>query len=103
MPAYGVASGQAAVLYEGDVVVGAGTIVSRPDRNLTRPLARCTTAGRMTGDEITLDDSRDAPFHEVAHLVLGGRRRTPQPQLRGLDDLQLALDAVLERARRTAR
>ncbi len=29
-PAYGVAAGQAAVLYEGDAVVGAGTIVSNP-------------------------------------------------------------------------
>jgi tRNA-specific 2-thiouridylase len=27
-PAYGVASGQAAVLYEGDAVVGAGTIAA---------------------------------------------------------------------------
>jgi tRNA-uridine 2-sulfurtransferase len=33
-PAYGVAAGQAAVLYDGDVVVGAGTIVADPDETL---------------------------------------------------------------------
>jgi tRNA-specific 2-thiouridylase len=33
-PAYGVASGQAAVLYDGDVIVGAGTIVPDPSETL---------------------------------------------------------------------
>jgi tRNA-specific 2-thiouridylase len=31
-PAYGVARGQAAVLYEGDAVVGCGTVTSASDR-----------------------------------------------------------------------
>jgi tRNA-specific 2-thiouridylase len=33
-PAYGVAAGQAAVLYEGDAVVGSGTIVPNPSETL---------------------------------------------------------------------
>jgi tRNA-uridine 2-sulfurtransferase len=33
-PAYGVAAGQAAVLYEGDAVVGAGTITQDPVETL---------------------------------------------------------------------
>ena len=37
MPAHGVASGQAAVLYEGEVIVGAGTIVSDPAETLRAP------------------------------------------------------------------
>ena len=37
MPAHGVASGQAAVLYEGDVIVGAGTIVADPAETLRAP------------------------------------------------------------------
>jgi tRNA U34 2-thiouridine synthase MnmA/TrmU len=36
-PAYGVAAGQAAVLYEGDAVVGAGTIVEDPVETLCGP------------------------------------------------------------------
>ena len=36
-PAHGVAAGQAAVLYEGDVIVGAGTIVSDPAETLRGP------------------------------------------------------------------
>jgi tRNA U34 2-thiouridine synthase MnmA/TrmU len=38
-PAYGVAAGQAAVLYEGDAVVGAGTIVPNPSETLCGPRA----------------------------------------------------------------
>jgi tRNA-specific 2-thiouridylase len=37
-PAYGVAPGQAAVLYDGDAVVGAGTIVKDPAETL-RPVS----------------------------------------------------------------
>jgi tRNA U34 2-thiouridine synthase MnmA/TrmU len=36
-PAYGVAAGQAAVLYEGDAVVGAGTIMQDPVETLSGP------------------------------------------------------------------
>ncbi|MGH3026152.1 MAG: aminomethyltransferase beta-barrel domain-containing protein [Gaiellaceae bacterium] len=35
-PAYGVARGQAAVLYDGDVVVGSGLVTSA-ERGCTRP------------------------------------------------------------------
>ena len=38
-PAYGVAAGQAAVLYEGDAVVGSGTIVPNPSETLGGPRA----------------------------------------------------------------
>jgi tRNA-specific 2-thiouridylase len=38
-PAYGVAAGQAAVLYDGDAVVGAGTIVADPDETPGTPRA----------------------------------------------------------------
>jgi tRNA-uridine 2-sulfurtransferase len=38
-PAYGVAAGQAAVLYDGDAVVGSGTIVPDPAETLSAPRA----------------------------------------------------------------
>ena len=38
-PAYGVAAGQAAVLYEGDAIVGSGTIVPNPSETLGGPRA----------------------------------------------------------------
>jgi hypothetical protein len=36
----------------------------------------------MTGDEITLTIPREQPFHEVAHLVLGGVAARLEPDLR---------------------
>jgi len=51
----------------------------------------------MTGDEITLTIPRDASFHEVAHLVLGGVAARLDLGFESLDDLGTALDAVLER------
>jgi hypothetical protein len=51
----------------------------------------------MTGDEITLTIPRDASFHEVAHLVLGGVAARLDLDFESLDDLGTALDAVLER------
>jgi hypothetical protein len=52
----------------------------------------------MTGDQITLTIPREAPFHEVAHLVLGGVAVRLGLTFESLDDLETALDAVLERA-----
>jgi hypothetical protein len=52
----------------------------------------------MTGDEITLTIPRDASFHEVAHLVLGGVAARLDLSFESLDDLETALDAALERA-----
>ncbi len=52
----------------------------------------------MTGDEITLTIPREASFHEVAHLVLGGVAARLNLSFESLDDLETALDAVLERA-----
>ena len=52
----------------------------------------------MTGDEITLTIPRETPFHEVAHLVLGGVAARLNLSYESLDDLGTALDAVLERA-----
>ncbi|MGZ4256520.1 MAG: hypothetical protein ACXVRE_02010 [Gaiellaceae bacterium] len=52
----------------------------------------------MTGDKITLTIPREEPFHEVAHLVLGGFAARLGLTFESLDDLETALDAVLERA-----
>lgn len=52
----------------------------------------------MTGDEITLTIPREEPFHQVAHLVLGGFAARLNLSFESLDDLETALDAVLERA-----
>ena len=52
----------------------------------------------MTGDEITLTIPREEPFHEVAHLVLGGVAARLNLTFESIDDLETALDAVLERA-----
>ena len=52
----------------------------------------------MTGDEIVLTIPREDSFHEVAHLVLGGVAARLNLSFESLDDLETALDAVLERA-----
>ena len=52
----------------------------------------------MTGDEITLSIPREQPFHEVAHLVLGGFAARLNLTFDSLDDLETAVNAVLERA-----
>src|SRR5512133_3756246 len=52
----------------------------------------------MTGDMITLTIPREQPFHEVAHLVLGGVAARLNLSFESLDDLETALNAVLERA-----
>jgi hypothetical protein len=52
----------------------------------------------MTGDEIILTIPGEQPFREVAHLVLGGVAARLHLTFEGLDDLEIALDAVLERS-----
>jgi hypothetical protein len=52
----------------------------------------------MTGDEIILTIPGEQPFREVAHLVLGGVAARLDLTFEGLDDLETALDAVLERS-----
>jgi hypothetical protein len=52
----------------------------------------------MKGDMITLTIPREQPFHEVAHLVLGGVAARLNLTFESIDDLETALDAVLERS-----
>ena len=46
-------------------------------------------------DEITLTIPRDADFHGVAHLVLGGLAVRMDLTVENLEDLQIALDSLL--------
>jgi hypothetical protein len=46
-------------------------------------------------DEITLTLPRDADFHRVAHLVLGGLAVRLDLTVENLEDLQIALDSLL--------
>ena len=50
-------------------------------------------------DEITLTIPRDRALYSVAHLVLGGVGIRLNLTIEHLKDLQLAVDAVLERVR----
>jgi anti-sigma regulatory factor (Ser/Thr protein kinase) len=47
-------------------------------------------------DEITLTLPRDADFHRVAHLVLGGLAVRLDLTIENLEDLQIALDSILD-------
>lgn len=47
-------------------------------------------------DRIALTIPRERPFHRVAHLVLGGLALRNNYTLEQLEDLQIALDALLE-------
>jgi hypothetical protein len=49
-------------------------------------------------DEITLTIPADRDFHRVAHLVLGGLALRLNLTIENLEDLQLAVDAILDRA-----
>ena len=51
----------------------------------------------MTADEIRLTLPADDAFHGVAHLVLGGLAARLNLSFETLEDLELALDALLER------
>jgi hypothetical protein len=48
-------------------------------------------------DEFTISIPRERPFATVAGLVVGGIAARHEMTLDVLDDLQLALDGVLER------
>ena len=52
----------------------------------------------MTGDQITLTIPREEPFHEIAQLVLGGVAARLNLSFESLDDLETALQEVIERA-----
>ena len=49
-------------------------------------------------DEITLTIPRDRDFHRVAHLIVGGLALRLELTIETLEDLQLALGAVLDHA-----
>ena len=51
----------------------------------------------MIADEIRLTLPADDAFHSVAHLVLGGLAARLNLSYENLEDLELALDALLER------
>lgn len=51
----------------------------------------------MNGDEISLTLPADDAFHRVAHLVLGGLAVRLDLTYERLEDLELAVDALLER------
>jgi hypothetical protein len=53
----------------------------------------------LSGDEIQLTLPADEAFHRVAHLVLGGLAVRLNLTFENLEDLELALDALLERSR----
>ena len=50
----------------------------------------------MSGDEISLTLPADDAFHSVAHLVLGGLAVRLDLTFENLEDLELAIDALLE-------
>jgi hypothetical protein len=52
----------------------------------------------MKGDMIKLTIPREQPFNEVAHLVIGGVAARLNLTFESIDDLETALDAVLEHA-----
>jgi hypothetical protein len=51
----------------------------------------------LSGDEISLTLPADDAFHRVAHLVMGGLAVRLDLTFEHLEDLELALDALLER------
>jgi anti-sigma regulatory factor (Ser/Thr protein kinase) len=51
----------------------------------------------LTNDEIQLTLPADDAFHSVAHLVLGGLAARLNLSFESLEDLELALDSLLER------
>ena len=52
-------------------------------------------------DEITLTIPREPDFHRVAHLVLGGLAVRLNLTVENLEDLELALDSILDRSEAT--
>ena len=86
--------GQTAVLYDRRRVVGAGRSSTPAE---TRGRSSVCTEGRMRRRDHARRSRASARFHGVAHLVLGGLGRPPQPDDRAPRGPQLALDALLER------
>src|SRR5260370_39651864 len=64
------------------------------------PVVRCTEGSdwreTVTADEIRLTLPADDAFHSVAHLVLGGLAARLNLTFENLEDLELALDSLLE-------
>ena len=52
----------------------------------------------MSGDEISLTLPGDEAFHPVAHLVLGGLAVRLDLTYENLEDLELAIDTLLEQS-----
>jgi hypothetical protein len=48
-------------------------------------------------DQITLTIPREPDFHRVAHLVLGGLAVRLNLTIENLEDIQIALDSILDR------
>lgn len=72
-------------------------------RVAVRPTWRRNFGGRVADcmvqpDEITLILPRERDFHRVAHLVLGGLAVRLDLTIEALEDLQLALSAILDHA-----
>jgi hypothetical protein len=57
-----------------------------------------TGGNTLSPDEISLTLPADEAFHRVAHLVLGGLAVRLDLTFEHLEDLELALDTLLERA-----
>ena len=55
------------------------------------------TGGDLTAEEIRLTLPADDAFYSVAHLVLGGLAARLNLTFEDLEDLELALDSLLER------
>jgi len=51
----------------------------------------------VIGDEISLTLPRERPYYRIAELVLGGLAARHEVTLEHLEDLELALDGLLER------
>jgi hypothetical protein len=52
---------------------------------------------RQVADEVTLTLPREPEFQRVAHLVLGGLAVRLNLTIENLEDMQIALDSLLER------
>ena len=69
-----------------------------PPRGARPTSTRSCAAPVSEPDEITLTLPRDREFQRVAHLVLGGIAVRHELTIETLEDLQLALGAVLDHA-----
>ena len=76
-------------------------MVGRSPAKPVTPVVRSTQwiglEGDVIADEIRLTLPADDAFHSVAHLVLGGLAARLNLTFENLEDLELALDSLLER------